>query len=456
MRDEIFDRYLYDIMNKSPEEKEKPESAENSDGGEDMSQVLGEPVNENTDAESIRDLTEKTIRFSKGNVAQMMSAIKKSETAAPIEEEEPEPPVKKRRRKQRVRKANYSAYGGLVLVTLVLCCSLIISLFVIVVGRDFLGIDTNNNVFTLYIQPMTGDYDIYDIADMLEENGIIEYPEVFVRFARLKLGSDPIYPGDIDVMPSMSYSDIIDLMSTSREAHETVTVTIPEGYTIDQAAKLLEENGVCSADDFVFTFNSSLYGLNFENYVSSSGMKYYKYEGFLFPDTYEFYVGDTPYNIVKRIKERTDEVLSADVINRCNELGYTLEQVVTLASILQLESGNPDDMDDIAAVFYNRLKNPGEYPRLQTDTTSRYIENVIKAGTTAVFQEMYDAYDTYVCTGLPVGPICNPGEAAIHAALYPAENNCYFFCSDAETGEFYYAETYEEHQENIEKAGLNA
>ena len=325
MRDEIFDSYLEDILQKKPDENKEetpPETAEKSE--EDMSQVLGEPVTENTDPENIQDYTEQTIRFSKGNVAQMISAMKKSDEAMPadmIDEGEPEaeePPPKKKKKK--VRKANYSAYGGLVLATIVICCSLIISLFVIVVGRDFLGIDTNNNVFTLYVQPMSDDYDMYDIADMLEENGIIEYPQVFVKFARLMLGNDQIYPGDIDVMPSMSYPDIVDLLSTAREAHETVTVTIPEGYTLDAAAKLLEESGVCSAEEFVFTFNTSLYGLNFESYVSSSSMKYYKYEGYLFPDTYEFYVGDSAYNIVKKIKERTDEIISSDVINRCNEL----------------------------------------------------------------------------------------------------------------------------------------
>lgn len=451
MRDENFDKYLADILGESSEKKAEPSAAvaTESKADDDFTRVNDEFLGEKSSDEDIKDFAEKTIRFSNGDVAMVTAAIKNSEAPAPTVTSKAPP----RRRKKRVRKANYSAYGGIVLATLVLCCSIIISLFVIVVGRDFLGIDTNNNKFTLYIP---SNYSVNQIAELLTENGIIEYPEVFIRFARLKIGNDGIiYPGDIDVMPSMSYADIIDSLMVSREAHETVTVTIIEGMTIDDAAKLLEENGVCSADDFIFTFNTSLFGFEFENYVSSSSLKFYKFEGYLFPDTYEFYVGDSAYNIVKKIKERTNEMLNAAVIDRCKELGYTLDQIVTLASILQLESGVKSDMVNIAGVFYNRLHNPGEFPRLQSDTTYRYIENVIKANSTIAYQEMYDAYDTYICTGLPVGAICNPGADAIQAALYPAENNYYYFCSNLETREFYYAVTYEEHLANAELAGLN-
>ena len=442
MNDDVFDKFLYDMVNNKNADR-SPVATEES-GVDDMTKINGESLNF-TDESDEPSVSEKTIRFTDGDVTKMVSAIKNSGDTQKVPEPKP-------RRKKKVRKANYTAYGGLVLATIVLCASIVISLFVIVVGRDFLGIDTNDNGFTLYIESGS---DIESIADLLVENGIIEYPEVFVRFARFRLGADGmIYPGDIDVKPSMSYADLIDSLSEMREAHKTITVTIPEGYTIDAAAKLLEESGVCSADEFIFAFNTNVYGFDFETYVSSSSLKYYKYEGYLFPDTYEFYEGDSVYNIVKKIKERTDEILNADVIRRCNELGYTLDQIVTLASILELESGRESEMKEIAGVFYNRLSNPAEYPRLQSDTTSRYIENVIKADSTVAYQEMYDAYDTYVCVGLPVGAICNPGKAAIDAALYPNTNSYCYFCSSPETGEFYYAETYDEHLENIETAGL--
>ncbi len=437
MRDDIFDDYLASILNKSSDE-----STVNS-GAVKTEEKPEEPASQPDVAvdEDIADFAEKTIRLSNGET--------KKFATYPAQE----PRVTRIRHRKIIRKANYTAYGGIVMATLVLCCSVVISLFVIVVGRDFLGIDTNNNVSTLYVPTNST---LADIAQLLNDNGIIEYPDVFEKFARLRIGSDGvIYPGDIDVMPSMSYDDIIEALTVMREAHETVTVTIIEGMTIDEAAKVLEENGVCSASDFIFEFNNDIFGFDFETYVSSSSLKFYKYEGYLFPDTYEFYVGDSVYNIVKRIKERTDEILNESVIRRCNDLGYTLDQIVTLASILQLESGKLNDMEDIAGVFYNRLRNPSEYPKLQSDTTYRYIDNVIKANSTVEYQEMYDAYDTYVCSGLPVGAICNPGADAIHAALYPNENTYYYFCSDVETGEIYYAETYNEHLANVELAGLS-
>ena len=459
MREDIFDEYLASILNKSSDKPEDtPAGAETPSEGspvatetpsEDkvLEQLLTETVSEE---ETITDFAEKTIR---------LSGATKSYTTPLITEaaSEPAPQPVRKQRKKRIRRANYSAYGGIVLATLVLCCSILISLFVIVVGRDFLGIDTNNNEFTLYIQENWG---ISTISDYLYENGVIEYPQLFTQYAKLVVGDGSVYPGDINVKPSMSYADIIESLTEMRAAHSTVRVTFVEGCTIDDAARILEENGVCSAEDFIFAFNTNVYGLDFESHVGSSGMKFYKYEGYLFPDTYEFYVedenytGDSVYNIVKKIKEHTAEILNEDVIKQCRDMGYTLEEVVTMASLLQLESGVHDEMKKVASVFYNRLNNPSLYPRLQSDTTYRYINNVIKAGTSIDFQDMYDAYDTYVCNGLPVGPICNPGADAIDAALHPDDTPYFYFCSNLETREFFYAETYAEQLENQKLAGL--
>lgn len=433
MREDIFDTYLKSILDKS---SVKSAQAVSSDDKTDSPGSAGSSVIAAEQADEAID--ERTINL-EGNTKHIEPAVSHQ-------------PVKIiRKKKKKIRKANYSAYGGIVLATLVICSSIIISLFVIVVGRDFLGIDTNDNTFTLYIEE---NWSIADIAEYLAENGIIEYPELFRQYAKLRVGDGSVYPGDIDVMPSMSYGDIIDSLMTVRKAHETITLTFIEGCTIDDAAKVLEESGLCSADDFIFEFNTDVYGFDFESHVGSSGLKYYKYEGYLFPDTYEFYVGDSVYNIVKKIKTRTDEILNSDFIKRCQDSGRTLEEIVTMASILQLESGDPDEMPKIASVFYNRLANPGVYPHLQSDTSYNYINNVIKAGSGVEFQEMYDAYDTYVCSGLPIGPICNPGAAALEAALSPSESSYYFFCSSPTTGEFYYAETYAEHQENAKLAGI--
>lgn len=397
--------------------------------------------------ESIEDFAEKTISMS-GNT----SVYNFNKQTGSVSNEEPIIEKAHKPKKRKRRRYNYSAYGGVVLATLVICCALIISLFGIVVGRDVLGIDTGEyESFTIYIPQGSS---TSEIADILYNEGIIYYTEVFEVIA--KLNDSVMYPGDLEVVENMSYFDIISSLMEMREAKETVTITFPEGITLYAAAQKLEEAGICSAKDFIFEFNSSVFGYEFEKHVSSASMKFYKYEGYLFPDTYEFYTDDSTYNIVRRIKQITNEKLSAEVIARCNELGYTLDQMITLASLVQLESWNFEDMSNIASVFHNRLNNPEVYPKLQSDTTYSYINDVIKVNSSIESQEMYDAYDTYTCNGLPIGPICNPGMDAINAVLNPSATEYYYFCADITTGETFFATTYDEHLENLELAGIEA
>lgn len=358
---------------------------------------------------------------------------------------------KSKPKKKKRRKRNYTAYGGIVIATLVLCVSVLLSLFIIVVGRDVLGIESAGVEFTIYIPSGST---TEDIAQQLYDEGVIQYKDVFKLISKVKGADGSMYPGDLDVAYNMSYSDIIDSLMISREAKQTATVTFPEGITLLSAGKLLEENNICTADEFVYTFNSTAFGFEFEKYVSSSSLKLYKYEGYLFPDTYEFYVGDSAYNVVKKIKSRTNEILNADVIKLAAERGFTIDQVVTLASIVQRESGSIEQMGAIASVFENRLAKPDEFPRLQSDTTYSYIDDVIKKVMTVEYQDMYDAYDTYTCVGLPIGAICNPGKDAIDAVLNPDETAYYYFCSNLETKETFFAATNEEHEENKKKAGL--
>lgn len=354
-------------------------------------------------------------------------------------------------KKKKRRKRNYTAYGGIVIATLVLCVSVLLSLFIIVVGRDVLGIESAGVEFTIYV-PSGSTTD--DIANQLYDEGVIQYKNVFKLFSRLKKADGNMYPGDLDVAYNMSYSDIIDNLMISREAKQTATVTFPEGITLLSAGRILEENNICTADEFIYTFNSTVFGFEFEKYVSSSSLKLYKYEGYMFPDTYEFYVGDSAYNVVKKIKSRTNEILNADVIKLAAERGFTIDQVVTLASIVQREAGDIEQMPAIASVFENRLAKPDEFPRLQSDTTYSYIDDVIKKVMTIEYQDMYDAYDTYTCVGLPIGAICNPGKDAIDAVLNPDDTGYYYFCSNLETKETFFAITNDEHEENKKKAGL--
>lgn len=433
-----FDDILSSILDKSSDEQQDSNRDGIISGPESYSQVLGKYSAETSSDIDISD----TVVSGNTNIFHADVFKTKSQEHNFPKMSEPEKTVKK-------YKHNYSAYAGVVLATLVVCLSVLIALFGIVVGRDFLGIDGFDKEFTMYIPEGSS---IDDIANQLYGEGVIDYVGVFKAYVKLS-GSGNMYPGDLEITGGMSYSDLVEALTEMRKAKETVTVTLVEGITLYEAANVLEENGVCDSEDFIYTFNTTLYGYDFESYVKSSPLKFYKYEGYLFPDTYEFYVGDTTYNIVKKIKQRTNEILNADVISRASQLGYSLDEVVTLASIVQRECGDTQEMKNVASVFLNRLETPESYPKLQSDTTYSYI-NLIKSLVTVEYDEMYDAYDTYTCTGLPVGAICNPGADAINAVLYANETDYYYFCSNLETREMFYAQTYDEHKSNLKAAGL--
>ena len=238
----------------------------------------------------------------------------------------------------------------------------------------------------------------------------------------------------------------------------TVTVTFPEGYTVVQIAEKLEENKVCSASEFIALTNNYEYIQTF-GYIFTEGItnpedRAFYLEGYIFPDTYEFYKNESPERALKRFLDNTERKLTTEYKQRAEELGYTIDEIITLASIVQKESFTRDSVKNVASVLHNRLKS-ASFQRLQCDVTIHYInENVTGSkyltGDTSVYAELYN---TYKCSGLPAGPITNPGLAAIEAALYPAETNYYYFVTDSNWN-YYYASTYAQHKINCSKVGL--
>lgn len=364
---------------------------------------------------------------------------------------------KKRSKKGRKKKKkggigfNGSIFGGIILVTIILTVSMLLAVGGLTVGMEFYGIGKDENDISFNIPEGSTNE---EIADLLFENGIIKNKDLFLMAVKL-MKPKKIYPGDITLKPSMSYSDIIEEMEVQRERYETVTLTFIEGSYLVDIADQLEQANVCSADDFLFEFKKDL-GYKFESYITDNENAFYSREGYCFPDTYEFYVGDTAYNITKILREHFDSKITDSMYTKMNSMGLTLNDTMTLASIVQLEAANVDEMPRIASVFLNRLNDPDTFPMLQTDTTYKYIDQVIKkkAGNDDMVAHFTEYYDTYAIDGLPAGPICNPGIEAINAVLNPEKTNYYYFCNNLETGETFYAETLEEHEANQIKAGL--
>lgn len=346
---------------------------------------------------------------------------------------------------------NNSIFGGFFLAFGIVVAAFIVAIGGISLGKEYLGIDKAENDITFNIpQGSTS----ADIAEMLEENQIISNKLLF-RLA-LKLNApETIYPGDITLQPSMGYSAIIEQLGIMRESYETATISFPEGITLLEAAQLIEKQGVCKADEFLFEFNKSQ-GYDFEKLISGNEDAFYEMEGYFFPDTYDFYLNDTGYNITKTVREHFSQKFTDKMIEKMEKSKLSMNEVMILASMVQWESGSVEDMPKVASVFLNRLHDPDTFPSFQSDATEKYIDKVIKseADTKAELEHYTEGYDTYNYKGLPAGPVCNPGLDAINAVLNPEDTDYYYFCNNLKTGESFFAETLDEHEANLEKAGL--
>lgn len=274
-------------------------------------------------------------------------------------------------------------------------------------------------------------YDMEKVAAALKEDGLIKYDWFFRLFAWFYHADTKIEQGSYTLHTEMDYMALIRSMKPGRsnEQAETVDVTIPEGYTVAQIIALLEEKGVGTKESLTETaanyiFDSYAFVDN-ENLGDISRL-----EGYLFPDTYNFYVGGRPErvfnsmlsNFKSKIYDNEDLV---DLFSQAEEAGYDLADIITIASLIEKETDG-SDRSRIASVIYNRLEHAGEtYYYLQIDAALVY------AAGREITREDYDhldsPYNLYQHTGLPPTPIANPGRASIAAALQPADTNYYFY-----------------------------
>ncbi len=233
---------------------------------------------------------------------------------------------------------------------------------------------------------------------------------------------------------------------------ETVRLTFPEGSTVAEIAKILEDGGVCTAEEFLVMADDADLLTEFGFKVENPQNRAFALEGYLFPDTYDFYVDEGPSSAINRFLSNSQKKY-ADILAKCNETGYSFDEILTIASVIQEEVGYPAEMGKVSSVLHNRLASE-QYPKLQCDATINYLENSVKDYVTEEeYAALVEAYNTYKCDDLPEGPITNPGLDAVNAALNPANTSYYFFISDSDNV-YHYAETYSEHLELCAEAGL--
>lgn len=254
-------------------------------------------------------------------------------------------------------------------------------------------------------------------------------------------------------LTSCSLIDKKEPVSAEPTTSHTVRVTFPEGSSVSQIAQLLEENGVCSAKEFMAEVNNPLNTEGYDFTISNPEERAFLLEGYVFPDTYEFYRNESAAAALSRFLKNTASKLDEDIEARCDELGYTVDEILVIASIIQEEAGNPAEMGKVSSVIHNRLDSK-RFPKLQCDVATFYLRDYVKPYVDeARYEELVELYNTYYCEGLPAGPITNAGMNAINAALYPDDTDYYYFVTDSD-GNYLYAKTWSGHLNNCEAAGL--
>lgn len=337
--------------------------------------------------------------------------------------------------------------GGL-LVLLVLVLLVVIGIFV--VKSEIGGGKKTGETVTVSIAQGSG---TSAIAQELKDAGLIGNTTLFKLYSRTHGGDGNYQYGDFTLEKGSSYQELIDALCSTVSYRETVTLTLPEGWNSFQMAKAAAEAGLCTEEEYLAAANAIDYDFDWMKDISTDENKLTVLEGFLYPETYSFYTDATARDIVTtQLREFEKKVLTEENKTALKDSGFTLEQWVIFASIVQKESAGVEEMYNVSSVFHNRMKNTSEYPMLQSCTTNNFIWDYVEPYYhDQVPQAVLDAYDTYGRNGLPVGAIANAGTDAFDASLHPNDTPYYFFVTDVEYTH-YYAVTYQQHLANIEKA----
>lgn len=348
--------------------------------------------------------------------------------------------------KPKKEKKGAGCVKGLLLFVLIIALCSGLAYFVIAAALDFSALNKSDAKVDVVIPQGAS---TIQIAEILEENDLIDQPLIFRGYSKLTHRDGRYQAGTYSLSANMGYQKLSDRIIAGNP-RETVTVTIPEGYTIDQIAALLEKKNVCTTADFYHALLNETYDFDFFASIpqASDGGKYegriYRLEGYLFPDTYEFFTESGGKSVITKFLSNFDSKITVEMKSAMQSRGLTLDDVVIMASITQKEAANSAEMPKVTRVLYNRLDS--DYTRLECDSTALYVQDL--APNTADADTIGTAYNTYIRAGLTAGAICNPGLDALQAAVFPSDDEyvaqCYYFANDT-AGNTYYSKTFSQH-----------
>ena len=345
-----------------------------------------------------------------------------------------------RPRKRKKRRFNILVYLLFVLVT-----------SAILAGVGWLLINDlcafNKEDITATIE-VTADDTVSTIADKLEDAGLIQYKWFFKLFASVADAKDKIGTGTYELNTDMDYRALIVGMhnSSGNLNSDTVRITIPEGYTVSQIIHLMAEKGVNTEENLLEAAKTASFSYE---YINNNSEDISRLEGYLFPDTYDFYLNEKPANALNRLIKNFDSKLDDDLLARAEARGYDLKKIITIASLIEKETDGTDQAK-IASVIYNRLEGSGDkggtYGLLQIDAALLYALPDHEGPITNADKQTDSKYNLYKYAGLPPTPIANPGLAAIEAALEPDTTDYYYYALGKD-GKHHFSKTLQEHNE---------
>ncbi len=347
-----------------------------------------------------------------------------------------------------------------------------IAMFMLVGINDMLAITRAGDVKVKISIPQNPT--LTDVSTELKNKGVIGEKSFFELYAKLTK-NEKFSQGDYEIDTNLDYEAIINYLALMTNRTDKITVTVTEGMNVQEMAAFFVKKRVLSDEKrFLELCNSDYFDEDYK-FINTKNAKqrYYKLEGYLFPDTYECYTNERPELTITRMlnnyegRTTTSQEVSGfkKLVNikklfkngkvKVKNSKYTMDRILTIASIIQAEAGSTEDMYNVSSVIYNRLEEGAQSDvyRLELDSTKYYPyrkKSKIPADERASFTSRYN---TYKKIGLPPGPICNPGMQAIMAALYPNDTSYLYFCHDSD-GTAYYADNFESHKYNLQEAGL--
>ena len=342
-----------------------------------------------------------------------------------------------RRRSQRLP----AGMSALLYAVFIIAVSFVLACICWLAANDVLALNKDPLTATVVVE----DADSFgDVADKLKDQGIIENKLLFNLFATFTGTKDDISPGSYVLNTDMDYRAILTNISSRSTSRVEISVTIPEGFTLSQTFELLQEKNVATVGELNDMAATHDYAFSFLADIPMGPAN--RLEGYLYPDTYNFYINQDPLYVINKLLQGFDARVTDEMREEIAAGDYDLHQILTIASLIEKETDGTDRAH-IASVIYNRLENvsssAGTNGYLQIDATLAYLNggNV----PTSADRQIDSPYNTYLYPGLPPGPICSPGLASIRAAMDPDDTNDYYYVL-GDDGHHHFFQTYSQMQ----------